>query len=194
MIRSIRWSRDQWYAGNAENKLRLKFINVSYVKSCFILVVKLYKTCNTEKELILCKGRVDVSVIQLSANVGTAAGGSGREAKASNPESFRATDSMDSMDSSIEIFIIVKEMRNDMIEKELLKKVIAKSVEEKMDKVRQEIQNWKETQSLISTFKREMYSLVQSLPTMGTSGHEAGKMKSYRKTVSSKKESVIIVN
>jgi len=38
-----------------------------------------------------------------------------------------------------------------------------------------------------------MYSLDQTLLTMGTSVHEAGKMKSYSEVVSSKKESIIIV-
>jgi len=94
--------------------------------------VKLYKVCNTEKELIPCKGKVYVT--KPSANVGAAAGGSGKEAKALKSESCRTTDS--SMDSRIEICIIVKEMRDEMVGKQLLKKAIMEAVEEEMDKVR----------------------------------------------------------
>jgi len=99
--------------------------------------VKLHKTYNTKKELILCKGRVEVYVTKPSANGGAAAAGNGRETKASNSESCRTTDS--SMNSRIEeIFTIVKEMRDEMVGKQLLKEDIAEAVEEEMDKVKQE--------------------------------------------------------
>jgi len=74
--------------------------------------VKLHKVCNTEKELIPGKERVEVYVTKPSANGGEAAGESGREAKTSNFENCRTTDSRIE-----EIFIIVKEMRDEMIEK-----------------------------------------------------------------------------
>jgi len=73
-------------------------------------------------------------------------------------------------------------------------------VEEEMDKVMQEIHNWKKTesfrkeeelQSLISTVKREMYRFKRCRRWGRV--QEAGKMKSYSKAVSSKKESIIIV-
>jgi len=65
-----------------------------------------------------CKGTVEVHVTKPSANVGVAASESDREAKASNSESCRTTDS--SMDSRIEeIFIIVKEIRDEMVGKQL---------------------------------------------------------------------------
>jgi len=76
----------------------------------------------TNKKLIPCKGRTEVSVIKPSTNEGAMAGSS-RKTKASTSKSCRLTGR--SIDSRIDdIFIIVKEINNDMVEKKLLKKAV----------------------------------------------------------------------
>lgn len=65
-----------------------------------------------------------------------------------------------------------------------------------MDKVRQEIQIWKEAEleSLVSsTIKREMKKVTDALPMLGASGQEAGKKKSYSEAAVKKREAIIII-
>jgi len=91
--------------------------------------VKLHKVYNREKELIPCKGTVEVYLIKTSAKVGAeAAGVSGKEAKAAKCESCRTI-----MDSNIiskieEICIRVKEMRDEVV-------IVVEDVQEKMDEI-----------------------------------------------------------
>jgi len=58
--------------------------------------VKLHKVYNTDKELVHCKGRIEVHLAKPSANVGAeVAGGSDKEVKASKSNGCRTMDSMD---------------------------------------------------------------------------------------------------
>jgi len=51
------------------------------------------------------------------------------------------------MDSKIDaICKMIKEIKNEMVGKQLIKKVITEAVEEEMDRVRTEIQTWKEAE------------------------------------------------
>jgi len=97
--------------------------------------VKLHKVYNREKELIPCKETVEVYLTKTSAKVGAeAAGGSGKEAKASKCESCRIT-----MDSNIvskmeEIYIRVKEMRDEVVG---IQQTVVEAVQEEMVKLTQ---------------------------------------------------------
>lgn len=101
------------------------------------------------------------------------------------------------MDSKIEaIYKMIKEIKNEMIGKDLIKKIIMEAIDEELDRVRQEIQTWKEAEleSLVSdTIKREIKKVTDTLPMVGASGQEAGKKKSYSEAASKKQEAVIII-
>jgi len=150
--------------------------------------VKLYKVYNREKELIPCKGAVEVYLVKTSAKVGAeATDGSGKEAKAAKCESYRTT-----MDSNIiskieEICIRVKEMRDEVVtaaeavhekidkltqkidtiavENQQIRKTDTEAAQEKIVKIRQEFKKTtveavnKMRQEVINTVKNEMNSL-----------------------------------
>jgi len=93
----------------------------------------------------------------------------------------------------------------ETVEEEMVKirqdvnKTIAETVEEEMVKIRQDVNKAiaktveKVKLEVISTIRKEMCSLGQTLPMTGTRNHEAGKKKSYSDAVETKKESIIIV-
>jgi len=160
--------------------------------------MKLHKVHNTDKELVPCKGRIEVYLTKPCANVGAeAAGGSGKEAKASKFDGCRTMDS--SMNSKLdEILIRVKEWKDEVVGIQQLKKTV-EAMQEEIVKVRQEFNKAIEETvekvrlEMISTVRKEMYSVGQTLPKTGTKSHEAGKKKSYSDAVARKKESIIIV-
>lgn len=90
----------------------------------------------------------------------------------------------------------MKEIKDEMIGKDLIKIVITEAIDKEMDRVRQEIQIWKEAEleSLVSsTIKREMKKLTDALPMLGARGQEAGKKKSYSETAAKKQKAIIII-
>lgn len=91
---------------------------------------------------------------------------------------------------------MIKEIKNEMIGKDLIKKAITEAIGEEMDRVRTEIQTLKEAEleSLVSsTIKREMKKVTDALPMLGAGVQEAGKKKSYSEAASKKQEAVIII-
>lgn len=44
------------------------------------------------------------------------------------------------------LYKLLKEIKNDIIEKDLIKNVITEAIDEEMDRIRQEIQTWKEAE------------------------------------------------
>lgn len=144
-------------------------------------------------ELVPCKGKLDIFVIKSNTNEFDGAGERGRERKASN-EGGRAACS--TMDSKIEaIYKMMKEIKDEMIGKDLLKKVITEAIDEEMDRVRTEIQTWKEAEleSLVrDTIKVEMKKLAEAIPKLGVSVQEERK-KSYSEAAAKKQEAVIII-
>lgn len=139
-------------------------------------VVKLHKKYEGT-ELVPCKGKTEIFTVKSNTNVSDGAGVSDRERKTSNSEGGRASGS--TMDSKIEvIYKMIKEIKNEMVGKDLIKKVITEAIEEEMDRVRQEIQTWKEAEleSLVSSaIKREMKKLTDALPIVGADVQEARK-------------------
>jgi len=103
------------------------------------------------------------------------------------------------MDTKLdEILIIVKELKNEVGEIQQLKKTV-ETMKEEMVNIRQDVNKTiaetveKVKLDVISTIRKEMCSLGQTLPTTGTRSHEAGKKKSYSDAMETKKESIIIV-
>jgi len=158
--------------------------------------VKLHKIYNTANELVPCKGKTEIYVTKSSVNENiSVAGGSSRERKVSSTEDNRTSGR--TMEDKIEaIYKMIKEIKNEMIGKDMIKRAITEAVEEEMDRVRVEIQTWKEAEleSMVSgIIKREVKKLADFLPMMGTNIQEIGKKKSYSEAVSNKQEAVIII-
>lgn len=83
-----------------------------------------------------------------------------------------------------------------MLGKDLIKKVITEGIDEEMDRIRVEIQNWKEAEleSVVrSVIKSEIKKIADILPMMGTNMHEVRKKNSYSEAASNKQEAVLIV-
>jgi len=85
---------------------------------------KLHRVYNTDKELVHCKGKIEVHLAKPSANVGAeAAGGSDKEAKASKSDGCRTMGS--SMDTKQEeILIRVKELKDEVGEFSNLRRLL----------------------------------------------------------------------
>lgn len=83
-----------------------------------------------------------------------------------------------------------------MIGKIFLKRVIQEAVKEEMDRVRVEIQTWREAeieQIINSTIKEEMKKIVDMMPMVETNMQKTENKKSYSEAVINKQEAVIII-
>lgn len=181
-------------------------------------VVK-HKVYDRNKELVACPGPFEKFIIESDREVinmnkvpavagssssrtrlgstgstGSLSGAGGSsERKSADTESGRI-----SMDAKIDaIFKITRDIKNEMVGKDLIKQAITEAVDEEMDRVRQEIQTWKEAELksiMTSIIKEELKKLTNFLPMMGASAQEVGKKKkSYSDAVSNKQEAVIII-
>jgi len=64
------------------------------------------------------------------------------------------------------IYKMIKEIKDEMVEKDLIKRAITEAVNEEMNRTRQEIQSWKEDElkSLVSSVvRKEVKNLVELL-------------------------------
>jgi len=124
---------------------------------------KLHKAYNKEDELVLCKGKTEVFTLKSSAS-DSGSGGSSGERKIADAEGGRASGS--TMDSKIDaIYRMIREIKNEMVGKNLIKQAITEAVDEEMDRVRQEIQTWKEAELktiLSSIIKKEIKMLADA--------------------------------
>jgi len=69
--------------------------------------VKLHRVHNTDKELVHCKGKIEVYLAKPSANVGAEeARGSNKETKASKSDGCQTMDS--SMDTKLDEILIIR--------------------------------------------------------------------------------------
>lgn len=129
--------------------------------------MKLHKR-NKGTELVPCKEKTEVFTLKSNTNVSDGAGESSGERKTSSSEGGLAAGH--TMASKIEtIYKMIKEIKSEMIGKDLIKKVITEAIDEEMDRVRQKIQDWKEVklESLVSdTIEREMKKITDALPTL----------------------------
>lgn len=117
--------------------------------------IRLHKVYNQNNELILCKGKAEVLVV---------AGGSGnRDRRLSSCDEAPITDNI--MESKIEaMYKMIIEIKDEMVGKAILKRVVQEAVREEVDRVREEIQTWRENelgQMIKSTIKKEMKILAQ---------------------------------
>lgn len=148
---------------------------------------KLHKVYNEDNELIPCTGKTEVIIIRSTTDSGQS-GSEFRERRLSNAENK-------TMDDKIEtIYRLVKEMKKEMIAKELLKRVITEAIDEEMNRVREEIQHWKfyELEKAISgAVKSEMQKVLSVMPMPSL---EIGQsVKSYSGAVKKNQESVLII-
>jgi len=100
------------------------------------------------------------------------------------------------MEDKIEvIYKMIKEIKDEMIGKNLIKRTITEAVNEEMDRIRQEIQSWKEEElkSLVSSVvRKEVKNLVKLLP-LETNLQKTEKKKSYSEDASNKQEAIFII-
>ena len=151
--------------------------------------IKLHKIYNKDNELEQCKGKTETFVL---------ASGSSRERKTSDADAEGSRTTCSSMDSKIDaIYKMIREIKNEMVGKDLIRQVITEVVDEEMEKVRHEIRMWKEAElkpMINRIVKEEGKKLVNLLPTAGTSTQDTGKKKkSYSDAVSNKQEAVVII-
>lgn len=148
--------------------------------------IKLHKVYNQMNELIPCKGKVEVLVI---------AGGSGSRDRNASSSEAQILESI--MESKVEIiYKVIKEIKDEMIDKTFLKRAIQEAVEEEMDRIRVEIQTWREVeleQIISSTIKKEMKNLVDMMPVVETNKQKTENTKSYSEAVINKQEAIIII-
>lgn len=92
-------------------------------------------------ELVPCKGKTEVFMLKSNTNVSDGAGESSTERKLSSSEDGLASSS--TMNNKIEAtYKIIKEIKSEIIGKDIIKKVITEAIDEEMNRVRQEIA-WK---------------------------------------------------
>lgn len=145
--------------------------------------VKLHKVYNQTNELIPCKGKTEVLSVA-----------SGRDRNLSSSEA-QVSDS--NMESKVEdIYKMIREIKDEMIGKTFLRRAIQEAVEEEMERVRVEIQTWREAEleQIINTaIKKEMKKLSGLMPMMETNKQKTENKKSYSEAVVNKQEAVIII-
>lgn len=154
--------------------------------SCY----KQHKVYNRANELVPCEGRMEKYFInQMGEN--------SKERKRLEAEEGRyprERSSLTGMENKIDsLYKLVKEVKDEIIGKDMIRTVIMEAIKEEMDRVKAELQQWKVTdmESLISTVvKSEMQGIMSSIPMMRSA--ETAK-KSYSETLKKKTESVIIV-
>lgn len=153
---------------------------------------KQHKVYNTANELVPCKGNAEVFSVKggSSESVDTAGDGSGERGVIAD-EGGHTTES--SLNSKIDkLYELIKEIKDEIIGKNLIKRIITEALDEEMDRVRQEVQHWRtcELRSMISEVVKEEISGI--IPIMATESG-AGKKKSYSGAVRNDSESVIII-
>jgi len=154
-----------------------------------------HKVYNKQNELVKCEGpfkELKSESIKEEMRKTPVAGSSRERIGSTGSSGVRI-----SADCKIDaICKMIREIKNEMVGKQLIREVITEAVEEEMDRVRTEIQTWKEAEleSMISgIIKREVKKVAELLPMMGTNTQTTGKKKSYSDAVSNKQEAVIII-
>lgn len=157
--------------------------------------VKIHKVYNTANELVPCKGKTEVYVIKSNASENSVAGENSSERKTINPEGVRVA--RNTMDNKIEMmYDMIKCIKNEMVGKDLIKKVIKEIIDEEMDRARREIQHWKEVElgSLVQNIvQNEISKIADTIPQMGINNQEAGVKRSYSEAASMNQEAVLII-
>jgi len=148
---------------------------------------KLHKVYNSAKELVPCTSKVEIF---------TAKGGNlyenGKPVVTASEKSQATGVIMD--DKINRIYKLLVEIREEIISRDYIKQVIAEVVNEEMDKIRKEIQQWKTTkfEELIGqAIGREMQSIKNVAATLSIS--DGTNKNTYSQVVKNQSGSVLIV-
>ena len=167
---------------------------------------KQHKTYNSANELILCKGKFET----VTQKCGSVEGGSSEKRKESadmsasgdgSPASMRVAELMKQvnvnknesmLDAKVDnILILVNELKDDMIVKDVIRNIIRESIEVEMNKIRVQMQQWmkQELRVLVSKTGKDLHSEVLNL---SIETDRSTKM-TYSGVVKYKPEAVLII-
>lgn len=105
---------------------------------------KLHKIYNPSNELVLCNGKTEIITVKVTKEDSTGSD-SCKEQKLFGDEGSRILGS--STDNKIDaLYKLIKEIKDEILGRDLIKKVIAEAIEEEMSKVKHELQSWKEVE------------------------------------------------
>ncbi|KMQ84369.1 hypothetical protein RF55_17881 [Lasius niger] len=158
---------------------------------------KLHKVYNSGNELIPCKGKTEIVAVKGTSTTEVCLTSErGRERKLSG-KSKEVECQLDTLDGKIDAsYKIIKEIKDDIIGKSLIKNTTWEAIKEEMHRVMDEIQIWKETKlkSLVEkAVRNEIQKVTNILPPTSSCNMDAGKMKSYSEAASNGREAVIII-
>lgn len=147
---------------------------------------KLHKVYNAFNELIPCKGKSEVFTVSVAKD---------NSKEVSNNESGQLYGN--NMSGKIDdLYKMIKEIKDDMIGKNLIKNIITEVINEEINRVKQEIMAWKETELelLISKIvRKEVKMIADVLPSVDSTQSETRKKESYSEVVAGEREAVIII-
>jgi len=142
-----------------------------------------YRLYNSAKELVPCTSKVEIF---------TAKGGNlyenGKSVVTANERSQVTGSIID--DKINRIYKLLIEMREEVISRGYIKQVIAKVVNEEMDKIRKEIQQWKTTKALMG---RAVRGEMQSIKNVAATLSDGTNKNTYSQVVKNQSVSVLIV-
>lgn len=167
---------------------------------------KLHKIYNAANELVPCKGKMEIFTIKGGSieggngdkkrgSVDTSASGEGGPAtlRLSGTERDDLTmHARDNMDNKIEnIYKLLKETKDEMMGKEMIRNIIRETLEEEMNKIREQLQQWK-TQELEALVREMVRKELSEVPILSKETDRSLK-KTYSGAVKGKTEAVIII-
>ncbi|KMQ95301.1 hypothetical protein RF55_4490 [Lasius niger] len=94
------------------------------------------------------------------------------------------------------LYKMITEIKNDLVGKKLIKNIIKETIKEEIDRVRQEILSWKETELelyISRIVRKEVQKIADGLPNLNSIQPEARKKKLYSEAASKDQETVIII-
>jgi len=124
---------------------------------------KIHKVYNSLSELILCKGKIEIVQVNVAKD-------SSKELQSSFE---RGQASGSTMDKKIDtLYLLVKEIKNEIVGKNLITNAIKEVIDEEMDRIRQEMQTWKEIELelfISKVIRKEVQKMEDILPVMSQS-------------------------
>lgn len=145
--------------------------------------VKIHKVYNEVNELVPCDGKLEKYSVR----------GDGEEPNYKERSTAMSAMRVVTEDKIDIVYRMVKEIKNEIVGKEVLKNVITEAIDEEMDRIRKEIQHWKceELGAMIGeAVKMEINKIMLNIPILND-----GKAvrKSYSETAREDKESILII-
>lgn len=104
------------------------------------------------------------------------------------------------LDAKIDfVYKLIKEIKNEMVGKEIIRGIIIEIIDEEMDRIRRELQHWRMEeleQRLSAAVAKEIQNVISGILTLSRSRQrscESRNSQSYSGAVKNKQESVIII-